>query len=93
MTDLVELAHYYNLADQLIKIADKEQLAECARLLAMNVAHYEMKYGALLLDDVLATTQSGTPNDQQAELMAKGTETLVGMLGNVMQGFDKQVSH
>jgi hypothetical protein len=24
---------------------------------------------------------------------AKGTETLVGMLGNVMQGFDKQVSH
>jgi hypothetical protein len=93
MTDLTKYRQYSEIAEQLIKIADKEQLAECARLLAMNVAHYEMKYGAMLLDEVLATTQSGTPNDQQAELMAKGTETLVGMLGNVMQGFDKQVSH
>lgn len=93
MTDLTKYRQYSEIAEQLIKIADKEQLEECARLLAMNVAHYEMKYGALLLDEVLATTQSGKPNDQQAELMAKGTETLVGMLGNVMQGFDKQVSH
>jgi hypothetical protein len=93
MTDLTKYRQYSEIAEQLIKIADKEQLAECARLLAMNVAHYEMKYGALLLDEVLATTQSGAPNDQQAELMAKGTETLVGILGNVMQGFDKQVSH
>jgi hypothetical protein len=93
MTDLTKYRQYSEIAEQLIKIADKEQLAECARLLAMNVAHYEMKYGALLLEEILATTQSGTPNDQQAELMAKGTETLVGMLGNVMQGFDKQVSH
>jgi hypothetical protein len=59
----------------------------------MYVAHYEMKYGAILLAEILATTQSGKPNDQQAELMAKRTETSVGMLGNVMQGFDKQVSH
>ena len=93
MTDLTKYRQYSEIAEQLIRIADKEQLAECARLLAMNVAHYEMKYGAMLLEEILATTQSGTPNDQQAELMAKGTETLVGMLGNVMQGFDKQVSH
>lgn len=93
MTDLTRFRQYKEIADQLIEIADKEQLAECARLLALNVAHYEMKFGALLLDDVLATTQSGTPNDQQAELVAKGMETMVGVLGNVMQGFDKQVSH
>lgn len=93
MTDLTKYRQYSEIAEQLIKIADKEQLAECARLLAMNVAHYEMKYGAMLLEEILATTQSGTPNEQQAELMAKGTETLVGMLGNVMQGFDEQVSH
>lgn len=93
MTDLSRYRQYTEIADQLIEIADKEQLAECARLLALNVAHYEMKFGALLLDDVLATTQSGSPNDQQAELVAKGMETMVGVLGNVMQGFDKQVSH
>jgi hypothetical protein len=93
MTDLTKFRQYKEIADQLVEIADKEQLAECARLLAMNVAHYEMKYGAMLLEEILATTQSGKPNKQQAELMAKGTETLVGMLGNVMQGFDEQVSH
>lgn len=93
MTDLSKFKQYQHLADRLIEIADKEQLAECARLLAMNVAHYEMKFGAMPLDEILATTTSGKPNDQQAELVAKGMETMVGMLGNVMHGFEKQVSH
>jgi len=93
MTDLTKFLQYKEIDDQLVEIADKEQLAECARLLAINVAHYEMKYGAVLLEEILATTQTGKLNEQQAELMAKGTETLVGMLGNVMQGFDQQVSH
>lgn len=90
MTDLTKYRQYSEIADQLIEIADKEQLAECARLLAMNVAHYEMKYGVMLLEEILVATQSGKPNEQQAELMAKSTETLVGMLGNVMQGFDNR---
>lgn len=93
MTDLTRFRQYKEIADQLIEIADKEQLAECARLLALNVAHYEMQYGALLLDEILATTATGKPNDQQAELVAKGMEVMVGMLGNVMQGFDAKVSH
>jgi len=93
MTDLTRFQQYKEIADQLIEIADKEQLAECARLLALNVAHYEMQYGALPLDEILATTSSGKPNDQQAELVAKGMETMVGVLGGVIQGFDEKVSH
>ena len=93
MTDLSRYRQYTEIADQLIEIADKEQLAECARLLALNVAHYEMHYGALPLEEILATTSSGKPNEQQAELMAKGMVTMVGVLGNVMQGLDEQVSH
>lgn len=53
MTDLTKYRQYSEIAEQLIKIADKEQLAECARLLALNVAHYEMKYGAMLLEEIL----------------------------------------
>ncbi len=44
------------LVDKLVQIADKEDLAERDRLLAMNVAHYEMRYGALPLEDQLAVT-------------------------------------
>ena len=45
------------------------------------------------VDVTLATTYSGKPNDQQAELVAKGMETMVGVLGGVIQGFDEKVSH
>ena len=93
MTDLTKYQQYLQLADRLVEIADKEQLAECARLLALNVAHYEMQYGALPLDETLATTSSGKPNDQQAELVAKGMEVMLGVLGNVMQGLEDRISH
>ena len=45
------------------------------------------------VDVTLATTYSGKPNDQQAELVAKGMETMVGVLGNVIQGFEDRVGH
>lgn len=93
MTDLTKYQQYLQLADRLVEIADKEQLAECARLLALNVAHYEMQYGELPLDVTLASTYSGKPNDRQAELVAKGMETMVGVLGGVIQGLDGRVSH
>jgi len=93
MTVKSKLQQYLELSDKLVEIADKEQLAECARLLAMNVAHYEMQYGELPLDAILATNSTGIANDQQNELTAKGMETLVGVLGSVIQGFDDRVSH
>ena len=93
MADLFILKQYYELADQLIEIADKEQLAECSRLLALNLAHYQMRYGELPLDETLAITYSVKPNLQEAELVAKGMETMVDMLGNVIQGLEDRVSH
>ena len=74
-------------------MADKEQLAECARLLALNVAHYEMRYGSLSLEAILATTDSGLSNDQQAELIARGMVTMAGVLGNVIQSLEVKVTH
>lgn len=93
MTDRTMLQQYLELADRLIESADKEQLAECARILAMNVAHYEMEYGELPLDITLSTTHTGKPNEEQVELLTKGMEAMVGVLGSVIQGFDNQVSH
>ena len=93
MADHNKLKQYLGLADALIERADKEKLAECARILAMNVAHYEIQYGALPLDATLGTTASGIANDEQIELSIKGMETLVGVLGTVMQGFDEHITH
>jgi len=93
MADLSLFKQYLTLADQLAQIASKEDLAECARLLAMNLAHYESKYGALPLDETLAMLDTDEPNQAQADLMAKGMETMVGVLGGVIQGFDPQPTH
>lgn len=84
---------YLKLADQLASVATKEDLAECARLLAINIAHYESVYGALPLDETLEVAYSDEPNQPQIDLMTRGMETMVGVLGGIVQGFDENPHH
>ena len=86
MTDLATFGQYLKLADQLIENSSKEDIAECARLLALYVAHYQSKHGELPLDETLAMLGANNPNSEQLQLMAKGMEVLVGVLGNVVTG-------
>jgi hypothetical protein len=51
MTYLSTFKEYYNLADQLIEKSSKDNIAETARLLALNVAHYWSRYGELPLEE------------------------------------------
>jgi len=90
MSDLSTFAQYNKLADQLIAKVSKEDLAECARLLALNVAHYQSKYGELPLDDTLAMIGMTKPNDEQLQLMTDGLEIFVGVLGNVVVGIEQE---
>ncbi|MEO5655045.1 MAG: hypothetical protein ABIR00_03560 [Nitrosospira sp.] len=76
-----------------MNIANKAELAECARLLAMNVAHYQMRYEKLPLDETLAMIDAPTPNNEQLELVANGMETMAGVLGSVMHGSDGEIEH
>ena len=93
MSDLTKLEQYMALVDRLVQIAEKEELAECARLMAMNIAHYEMKYGELPLQDRLAMTYANELDDQHNDLVTKGMETMVGVLGSVIQGLDEKIEH
>ena len=86
MPVLSTFEQYYKLADKLIEQSTKEQLAECARLLALNLAHHQSKHGEIPLDDTLALLDSTTPSDEQLELLCNGMENLVGVLGNVCSG-------
>jgi len=90
MADHSDFEQYYKLADLLIEQATKEQLAECARLLALNLAHYQGVYGEVPLDETLSILNAAEPNDEQLELLATGMETLVGVLGNVLSGLGEE---
>lgn len=90
MADLTEFQQYYKLADKLIEGSTKEQLAECARLLALNLAHYQGKYGEMPLEDTLAVLDATEPNDEQAMLLKEGMEIFVGVLGGVISGLGEE---
>ncbi len=90
MADLSEFQQYYTLADRLIENASKEDLAECARLLALNLAHYQGKFGEVPLEETLAILDAPEPNEEQAALLRDGLEVLVGVLGNVLSGLGEE---
>lgn len=90
MADLSTFGQYNKLADLLIEKVSKDDLAECARLLALNVAHYQSKYGELPLDETLAMIGMKKPNEEQLQLMTDGMVILVGVLGNVVTGIGQE---
>ena len=89
MATLLELSHLYNLTDQLIEKASKQDLAETARLLAISLSHYQIKFGDLPLDEQLAMIDIARPNAEQTEMLVNGMTNLVGLLGNVVMGIDE----
>jgi hypothetical protein len=90
MSDLKTFATYYTLADRLIDKVSKDDLAETARLLALNIAHYRSVYGELPLGDTLAMLGEEIPDDGQLKILNSGMEILVGVLGNVVSGIGEE---
>lgn len=90
MADLSDFQQYYKLADMLVEQASKEQLAECARLLALNLAHYQGRFGEIPLEDTLAILDATEPNDEQAVLLRDGMEILMGLLSGVLSGLGEE---
>ena len=90
MSDLEVFDAYDQLADQLVGGATKEQVAEAARLLAMNLAHYQLKYGDLPIGDFEAMIRAQVPDEEMQAILSRGMESLVGVLGLVL-GLDDEV--
>jgi len=86
MADMQLFRQYNELADFLIERSSKEDVAETARLLALNLAHYKSKFGELPLDDTLAMLEIDRPNEDQLKMLISGMENLVGVLGMVHGG-------
>ncbi|HEY0562977.1 MAG TPA: hypothetical protein VGD04_06595 [Methylophilus sp.] len=90
MADLQTFRDYLKLEAELMEVASKEDVLEAARLIAMNLAHYELTYGVLPLDEVLLSLATDQPNDKQVEMLNLGMQNLIGVLGNQIQGLDER---
>lgn len=78
-----ELRAYWQLSEELIVGATKEDIAEVARILAMQAAHFARKYGEEQLPDVAHLLSATTLEDDSVGLRRDGTEALVGVLAMV----------
>ncbi len=78
-----EFSAYWKLSEELIADATKEDLAEVARILAMQAAHYARKYGEDQLPDLAHLLSATTLDDDSVALLRDGTEALVGVLAMV----------
>ncbi len=77
-----EFRAYWQLSEEMIAGATKEDLAETARILAMQAAHYARKYGELPIPD-LTHLLASTADEKSVALLRDGTIALVGILGIV----------
>ncbi len=97
MNALAEFKDYYKRLDEMIAESTKEDLAECARLLALNVAHYKAKYGELPLEEHQAMLEANDIDEDLAKLLASGVLEMVSVLALVTgrsdetEGADDQI--
>lgn len=84
--DFMEFEAYWRLSEEMIAKADKDDLAEALRILAMQSAHYARKYGELQLPDLSELLSTVMLDDGRIGLLKDGAMALVGVLGAVTTG-------
>lgn len=78
-----EFRAYWRLSEEMIAEASKDDLAETARILAMQAAHYARKYGEVQLPDLAHLLSATVVDCDSIGLLRDGTEALVGVLAMV----------
>jgi len=84
MEETADFAAYSRLADELIGKATKEQVADVARLLALNIGYYHEKYGDVPQDVLVGMVRAETLGDESKQLLLHGMQNLVSALAEVM---------
>jgi acetyl-CoA acetyltransferase len=85
-----EFKAYWQIADELLEKATKEQLSTAARILALQSAHYARKYGELPLPNLFELLKITEISQKELELLRDGTEALVGVLATVTDGLEDE---
>jgi endonuclease YncB( thermonuclease family) len=80
MPDPTDFPGYTQLADQLIERASKEQLADVARLLALNIGWYQQRCGDLPQETLLKMVKAETLDEETLSLLSVGMQNLVSAL-------------
>ena len=83
LTGYGRLAELTKLTDKMISEGSKGAIADAARLLAIQVGHYQRKFGALPLEDAIDLLETKALNEDQATWVADGLENLAVAIASV----------
>lgn len=83
LTGYGRLAKLSALTDRMINDASREALVTAARLLALQVAHYQRLHGVLPMDENIDLLESTGLSETQADRVADGLEVLAMALATI----------
>lgn len=86
MTDLTgygRLAQFSKLTDRMIDEGSKEAVALAAQVLAIQVGHYQRKFGVIPIDEAMDLLEAEGVSDEQAGWIADGLENLAVVLSSI----------
>ncbi|MEA3642259.1 MAG: hypothetical protein VBE63_20295 [Lamprobacter sp.] len=83
MAEPNSLQTYMQVADELIARTSKEQLADVARILAINLGYYSERYGEVPQEELMELVRTETLNDEHAGLTAAGMKNLIAAVMEV----------
>ena len=83
MAELDDFAAYSRLADSLIERTTKEQIADVARLLALNCGYYQTRFGDVPANMLLRMVSAENLDSETATLLVAGMQNLVSALAEV----------
>ena len=81
-----EFIGYWRLSEQMIAKASKDDLAETARILAMQAAHMTRKFGEQPMPDYANLFSAANLDDESLALLRDGAKAFVGVLATVSSG-------
>ena len=83
---LNEFRAFCDLSEDMIAEASKKDIAEAARILAMQAAHYARKYGEIEHLELAYLISATTANENDVGLLRDGMAELVCALAMVTNG-------
>lgn len=87
-----DLRSYENLLARLVAECSKEELADCALLLAMNLANYKSRFGDLPIENFKEMLTTDTIDENTAKILMEGSEEMIRTLAMIAGESDTDVN-
>lgn len=85
LTGYERLVVFSKLTDRMINDASKDTVAMAATVLAIQIGHYQRKYGVIPIDEAMDLLESEGLSEDESSWVADGLENLAVVLSSIKE--------